>query len=52
MFFTAVIRNKISFHTFPMKAIPSVFDEVKLAVNEMKIPNTNRDVNVPRNLNF
>ena len=29
----------IPFHTIPILAIPSVFNEVKLAVNEIKIPN-------------
>ena len=32
-------ENKISFHTFLIKSILSVFGEVKLAVNKVKIPN-------------
>ena len=32
-------ENKNPLNTFLMKTIPSVFDEVKLAANELKIPN-------------
>ena len=32
-------ENKIPSHIFPVKAISSVFDKVKLDLNEMKIPN-------------
>ena len=38
-FLLQIFENKIPFHTFSVKAISSVFDEVKLAVNEVKIPN-------------
>ena len=31
-------KNEILSQTFLMKAIPSVFDEMKLAVNEVEIP--------------
>ena len=32
-------ENNIPFHTFKMKEFSSVFDEVKLAFNVMKMPN-------------
>ena len=41
MFFTAeVSKYKIPSHIFAMKEILSVFDKVKLSVNEVKIPNS------------
>ena len=38
-FLLSKFENKIPSYTFPMKAILSVLDEVKLAVNEMEMPN-------------